>query len=554
MLCSLHKNTPFIPARIHRAIMFTILGCALSSPAYAALNIPITVNLSETVNVTGTPRIAVDVGGTTRYATYTSGTGSNALTFTLAPQAGDVDLDGVTVSSPIDLNGGTIKDVKGNNAALTFTPPGTTHVKVNYPSLGMDFVYDADGRYTLNGTAYNDLSSFLTAAGGSFTRASIGTYFDSTGTLQTAASGVPRFDYDPVTHAAKGILIEESRTNYIPNSSIVGGTSGTPGIVPTGWRTAGSAYTPLTRVLSYGTENGIPYIDISLSGTPTNASHGYYFSDTTIIPAASGQSWTTSFYAKLISGDGDTNVDMKVHIAGRDSGGTQLETSTTIFVPTSDMTRYKVTRTMTNALTAYMTGAITFTWTIGQPVNFTVRLMAPQIEQGSFPTSYIPTTTAAVTRAADSLIIPIGSWFNESEGTITTQGSIPYLGGSSFPTTAGFASDNNNRMMLYISDASSTDKKSAQIKVGGTYDFQYDSGVYSAGDLLKQGLSYASNNSIAAMDGILSSVDNTVVIPTVSNLYLGKAYTSQYHLNGTMQKLKYYPTRVTDTQLQLLTQ
>ena len=196
--------------------------------AQAALNIPLTVTLSETVTVTGTPCIAVDVGGTTRYATYSSGTGTNSLTFTLAPQAGDVDLDGITVSSPIDLNGGTITDTKGNNATLTFTPPSTTNVKVNYPSLGMDFVYDADGRYTLNGTVYNDLTSFLSATGRTFTRASIGTYYDSTGTLQTAASGVPRFDYDPVTHAAKGILIEESRTNLATYSEQMDNWSGPP--------------------------------------------------------------------------------------------------------------------------------------------------------------------------------------------------------------------------------------------------------------------------------------------------------------------------------------
>jgi hypothetical protein len=173
------------------------------------------VNLSEAVTVNtggGTPRIAVDVGGVTRYATYTSGSGTSALTFTYDAVLGDVDLDGVSVSSPIQLNGGTMKDAAGNDATLTFTAPNTSNVKVNYPSLGMDFVYDADGRYTLNGTAYNDLSSFLTATGGTFTRASIGKYYDVAGILQTAASSVPRFDYDPITHAAKGILIEEGRT------------------------------------------------------------------------------------------------------------------------------------------------------------------------------------------------------------------------------------------------------------------------------------------------------------------------------------------------------
>jgi len=55
-----------------------------------------------------------------------------------------------------------------------------------------------------------------------FTRASTGTYFDVNGTLQTAASDVPRFDYDPITHAPLGLLIEEARTNILLNSATLG--------------------------------------------------------------------------------------------------------------------------------------------------------------------------------------------------------------------------------------------------------------------------------------------------------------------------------------------
>ncbi len=203
------------------SILATLLLVSLvSCPAsYAATSIPFTITTSEAVNVTGTPRIQIDVGGVTRYATYTSGTGASSLTFTYTMVAGDVDLDGVTLTSPMQLNGGTIKDLRGNDAALTFVVSNTSNVKVNYPSLGMDFVADADGRYTINGTVYNDLSSFLSAAGGTFARASVGTYYDSTGTLQAAASGAPRFDYDPVTHTAKGILIEEQRTNLFSRST-----------------------------------------------------------------------------------------------------------------------------------------------------------------------------------------------------------------------------------------------------------------------------------------------------------------------------------------------
>ena len=52
-----------------------------------------------------------------------------------------------------------------------------------------------------------------------FTRASVGTYFDATGAMQTAArGGAPRWDYDPVTHALRGLFIEETRTNLLLNS------------------------------------------------------------------------------------------------------------------------------------------------------------------------------------------------------------------------------------------------------------------------------------------------------------------------------------------------
>jgi lipoprotein-anchoring transpeptidase ErfK/SrfK len=41
------------------------------------------------------------------------------------------DSDGIAVASPIDLNGGTIKDTNGNDAVLTFTPPDTSSVLVD---------------------------------------------------------------------------------------------------------------------------------------------------------------------------------------------------------------------------------------------------------------------------------------------------------------------------------------------------------------------------------------------------------------------------------------
>ena len=55
-----------------------------------------------------------------------------------------------------------------------------------------------------------------------FTRASTAAYIDASGFIQTAATNAPRWDYDPVTHALRGLLIEEARTNVLLNSATLG--------------------------------------------------------------------------------------------------------------------------------------------------------------------------------------------------------------------------------------------------------------------------------------------------------------------------------------------
>jgi hypothetical protein len=97
-------------------------------------NLDFTVNFDEIVTVNtggGTPRIALTIGSTPVYATYQSGTGTTALLFRYTVQAGDLDTNGIASTSPIDLNGGTIRDAATNNAVLTFTPPNTSSVLVD---------------------------------------------------------------------------------------------------------------------------------------------------------------------------------------------------------------------------------------------------------------------------------------------------------------------------------------------------------------------------------------------------------------------------------------
>lgn len=100
----------------------------------AGQNLDFTVNFTENVNVdtaAGTPSIALDIGGVTRYAAYLSGTGSTALVFRYTVQTGDTDSDGISVVV-LSANGGTMSDAAENNAELTLNSVGSaTGVKVD---------------------------------------------------------------------------------------------------------------------------------------------------------------------------------------------------------------------------------------------------------------------------------------------------------------------------------------------------------------------------------------------------------------------------------------
>lgn len=100
------------------------------------------LTFSGAVNVTGTPKIKVKVGDNTRLATYSTGSGTNELTFTYSLQATDLDLDGVVVQSPIDLSSGTItSSATGNSLTPTYTDQSFTNLKIVFPDLSfwLDF-------------------------------------------------------------------------------------------------------------------------------------------------------------------------------------------------------------------------------------------------------------------------------------------------------------------------------------------------------------------------------------------------------------------------------
>ncbi len=88
--------------------------------------ISIQINFSEAVIVTGIPQLTLETGSTDQVVNYTSGSGTNTLTFNYTIQSGNEssDLDYLSTTALV-LNGGTIRDGAGNDAILILPSPGT---------------------------------------------------------------------------------------------------------------------------------------------------------------------------------------------------------------------------------------------------------------------------------------------------------------------------------------------------------------------------------------------------------------------------------------------
>ena len=81
------------------------------------------------VTTGGVPYITLTIGGVTKTAAYSSGSGTTTLVFRYSLASGDAGA--LATGTGITLNGGTIKDAPGNSATLTFSAPTTSGITID---------------------------------------------------------------------------------------------------------------------------------------------------------------------------------------------------------------------------------------------------------------------------------------------------------------------------------------------------------------------------------------------------------------------------------------
>jgi hypothetical protein len=235
----------------------------------------------------------------------------------------------------------------------------------------------------------------------------------------TDRQNVPRIDFrnaDGTLSSCGRLLLEPQRTNSIRNSSMVGAVAGSPGTIPTNWTVSNAGLTQ--TIVGVGTELGLPYVDIRLNGTASGAIFNLFTEGPAQVVASNGQTWTNALYMKTVAAPNPYNSILN-NFSERTAAGTLLTGAQQAMTLTSTLTRFSFTRTNTNVLTERINAGYQGTLTIGATYDFTIRIAAPQMELGAYATSWVPTTTAAVTRIADvANKTGISSLIGQTAGTI----------------------------------------------------------------------------------------------------------------------------------------
>lgn len=351
-----------------------------------------------------------------------------------------------------------------------------------------------------------------------FTRGSSGTYFDAYGVLQTASTNVARFDHDPVTGSSLGLLIEAQRENEILWNRDLTQDGGSP------WT--------LSNTTAAKDVTGIDNAANSASTLTATAANGTVLQTVTKASAAN----TYSVWLKRKTGSGDIDIT--------DNNGTNW---TTVAV-TSSWLRFDITRTQANPI--FGIRIVTDTDAVYVDMN--------QLEAGSFRTSEIATTTAAVTRSADVATTALSGvpGFSVTEGTVFIEYAL-IIGGDAgtFPGSWSI-DDGTGDDSIDLALRQSDNLTFCRVKTGTVAQALVElTAPSSPTTMSKVAMVWATNDVSGAQDGTLAGTpDTSATIPTgLTTLRIGKSSRAGENADVHIARFVYWNQRLPDGILQTVT-
>lgn len=388
-----------------------------------------------------------------------------------------------------------------------------------------------------------------------FTRSTTATFTGSNGLLQTAAINTPRFDYDPVTLAPLGLLIEEQRTNLMLYSEMFSDAV---------WAKTNSSITANTIVAPDGALTG----DKLVSSSTTN----FMSVNQLNVSVISGNSYTMTAYAKVgewryaylqVGGTSWTSQGQNSGIRfdlinGTVAGAYNGQSTANGSISNEGNGWFRIsavwTCNLTTAAGAVVIGMTNTNNTAASTGDGTsgIFIWGAQLEAGAFPTSYIPTVASQVTRAADVAVMTgtnFSDWYNQTEGTLFAETQVPAFSATANPFLVRLAGANSSadRIEMFVAGASSNYR--AEIRSSSVTQMLQN--VVSGENLLdvnKFAIAYKENDS-NSWGRFGNTTDTTVTVPTINVFDFGAAPVGVKYI----RKIVYYPRRLSNAALQGIT-
>jgi hypothetical protein len=378
--------------------------------------------------------------------------------------------------------------------------------------------------------------------------------------LQTAAAGQARFDHNPITGESLGLLVEEQRTNLLVRSAEFDNAS---------WAKSRSSTEANTIVAPDGTLSGERLVEDS------TASNSHFIAQTPSGLTA-GATYTLTVYAKaaqrsalvlqMFNGSDQARAafNLSTGVVGDTAvAGTASGITSSIVNVGNGWYRCQMSAIVSTSATAYecdimLASAATVASRFYTGDGYSgIFIWGAQLEVGSFSTSYIPTVASTVTRNADIASMTgtnFSSWYRADEGSV--YGEWSSVGSLSSDRIVFAISDNgfSNSIYFTASTAGVSNNSVFNVVANGSGQASISSGVYTNFAYRKSSSAFKVNDFATVADSGTVSTDTSGIIPVVNKLSIGSSWSNAGNfLNGTIKKLAFYPSRLSNAQLQALT-